>query len=203
MSWRFKILNKISDPNIAYILLMLGIYGLIFELSNPGSILPGVVGGIFVILAFFALQTLPINWAGLLLILFAILLFIAEIKVMSYGLLTVGGVVSLALGSIMLIDSPMPFLQISWKIILAFVITTTAFFLFAVGLGLKAQRRKPAVGAEKLVGDMGVADSALNPEGKVYIQGEYWNAEADGRIGKGQRIKVVSNDGLRLRVKKA
>jgi membrane-bound serine protease (ClpP class) len=140
MNFRYRILDKISNPNIAYILLMLGIYGIFFELSNPGSIFPGVVGSIFLILAFFALQTLPINYAGLLLILLAIVLFILETQIPSHGILTIGGVISMGLGSMMLINIQVSFLRISWGVIIPVVVFTAAFFLFAVGMGLHIGR---------------------------------------------------------------
>jgi len=202
MSWRYRILDKISDPNIAYILLLLGIYGIIFELSNPGSILPGVVGVIFLILAFFAMQTLPINWAGLLLILFALVLFILEIKITSYGLLTLGGIVSMVLGSLMLFESPYPFLKVSLSVIVPAVIVTALFFLFAIGLGLKAQRRKPTTGREGIVGERGVAITPLNPYGKIKVHGEIWEAFSENKVKEGDRVEVVSVEGLQLKVKK-
>ncbi|HID95227.1 MAG TPA: nodulation protein NfeD [Candidatus Latescibacteria bacterium] len=202
MSWRYRVLDKISDPNIAYILLLLGIYGLFFELANPGAILPGVVGAIFLILAFFAFQTLPINYAGLLLILLAIVLFIAETQITSYGLLSIGGAVAMILGSMMLFNTGVPFLKVSWNIIVPAVAATVAFFLFAVGMGLRAQRRKPATGAEGLVGTTGVALTRIAPEGKVSIHGEIWRARSDEKIKKGEEVVVVGVEHLKLRVSK-
>lgn len=203
MGLRYRLLNAISNPNIAYILLILGIYGIFFELSNPGSILPGVVGGIFIILAFFSLQVLPINYAGLLLILFALILFLAEIKVTSYGLLTVGGVVSMLLGSMMLIESPAPFLQISWSIIASAVLLTVLFFLFAVGMGIRAQRKKPVSGKEATVGSIGIARTDIDPEGKVFVDGELWTARSHHPIRKGERVRVRSLEHMQLVVEKA
>jgi membrane-bound serine protease (ClpP class) len=201
MSWRYRILDRISDPNIAYILLLLGIYGIIFELSNPGAILPGVVGVIFLILAFFAMQTLPINWAGLLLILFALVLFILEIKITSYGLLTIGGIVSMLLGSLMLFETPEPLFRVSLAVIIPAVVATAAFFLFAVGLGLRAQRRKPTTGAQGIVGEVGVAIDRLDPEGQIKIHGEIWKATCDSRVKPGDKVVVREVlDGLVLRV---
>lgn len=203
MSWRFKLLNVISDPNIAYILLLIGIYGIFFELYNPGAIFPGVVGGISLILAFYALHTLPVNYAGLLLILFAIILFIAEIKIPSYGMLTVGGVVSLILGSIMLFKDSLPFLQVSWKVIAFATVITTLFFLFAIGLGLHAQRRKPATGREGLVGEMGyVIENFVKGKGQVSVHGEIWEAFSSDKLKKEDQIKVVSIDNLKIIVRK-
>jgi len=202
MTWRHKLLDIISNPNIAYLLMMLGMYGVLFELYSPGTILPGVVGGICLILAFFAFQTLPINFAGLLLILFAVILFIAEIKVTSYGLLSVGAVISLTLGSIMLIKSPLPFLQISLKVILPIVVVTVLFFLFAVFMVAKSQMKKPVTGAEGLVGEIGVANSTIDPEGDIYIHGEIWTAESDEKIEKGEKVEILSVAHLKAKVRK-
>ncbi|MEE9169923.1 MAG: nodulation protein NfeD [bacterium] len=201
MNWRFRILDKISDPNIAYILMLLGIYGVIFELSNPGSILPGIIGVIFLILAFFAMQTLPINYAGVMLILFALVLFLLEIKVPSFGLLTIGGVVSMLLGSLMLFDSPEPFFKLSLSVILPAVGATAAFFLFAIGMALRAQRKKPKSGAEGIIGEKGVAIEKLNPEGRVKVHGEIWNAMSDTPIKPREKVKVSEVlEGLMLKV---
>lgn len=202
MSLRYRILDTISNPNVAYILLMLGFYGLFFELSNPGSILPGVVGGICLILAFFALHTLPINYAGLLLIIFALILFIAEIKVPSYGLLTVGGIISMILGSIMLIKTPAEFLRISWMTIIPAVIVTVAFFVFAMGMALRARLKKPTTGQEGLVGEVGIAKSKLDPKGKIFVHGEFWNAFSDEPIEEGEEVVVEEVQRMKLKVKK-
>ena len=203
MGMRLKILNALSDPNIAYILMLLGIYGLIFELSNPGAILPGVVGAICLILAFYAFQTLPINYAGLLLLLLGLIMFIAEIKVPSYGLLTVGGIISMILGSLMLMRSDAPFFRISWAVIIPSVATTALFFVFVVGMALRAQRAKPLTGAEGLVGMTAVAQTDLAPHGKVLLQGELWEAVSDEVIKQGENVVVKAVDGLRLVVKRS
>lgn len=205
MNFQQEFLNLLSDPNIAYILLMIGMYGIMFELYNPGSIFPGVVGVICLVLAFYSLHTLPINYAGLALIIFAIILFILEIKIVSHGLLTIGGVISLVLGSIMLIDteSTLEVIEISWQVILVAVVLTTAFFVFAISLGIKAQMRKPTTGVEGLVGEMGEALTDLNPEGQVLVHGEYWNAESlDGLITKGTKVKVIEIKYLTIKVRK-
>jgi membrane-bound serine protease (ClpP class) len=203
ISWRDKLLAIIANPTIAYILLNLGMLGIFFELSNPGSILPGVVGAICLILAFFAFQSLPINLAGLLLILLALLLFILEVKVPSHGALTIGGVISMLIGSFMLINSPSPYMKISVLVILVTVLTVALFFIFAVGLGLKAQRRKPTTGDKGLLGEIGVARSRIDPDGMVFIQGELWNAYSDSPIEQGQKVKVVGVENLTLKVVKA
>ena len=202
MSWRYRFLDIISNPSIAYILLMLGIYGIFFELSTPGAILPGVVGGIFLILAFYALQMLPINFAGLALILFAIILFIAEIKVVSHGLLAVAGVISLFLGSLMLIDSPTEYMRISLSVIIPAVLVSAAFFIFAVTKAISARLTKPTTGKEGIIGETGTVVVSLAPEGKVSIHGEYWNAMADQPVEKGEKVQVIGATNLILKVKK-
>jgi membrane-bound serine protease (ClpP class) len=200
IGFRDRVLSVISDPNVAYVLMMLGTLGLIFELSTPGAILPGVIGGISIILAFFAFQSLPINFAGLLLILFAIILFIAEVKVTSHGVLAVGGIVSMALGSLMLYDAPEVGFRVSWRVLVPTVALTAGFFLFALTLGVRAFRRRPLLGISGLVGETGVARGALEPEGQVSVHGEIWRAIADRPLADGAPIKVVDVQGLTLRV---
>lgn len=202
MSWRYRLLDIISNPTIAYILLMLGIYGIFFELSSPGAILPGVVGGIFLILAFYALQMLPINYAGLALIFFAIILFIAEVKVASHGLLSVGGVISLFLGSLMLIESPAEYMRISLTVIIPAVLVSAAFFIFAVTKAVKARLSRPTTGIEGLMGEIGVVTTPIAPEGKVSIHGEFWNATSDQPIEKGEKVQVTEVKNLKLKVKR-
>jgi membrane-bound serine protease (ClpP class) len=197
---RDRFLNIITDPNVAYVLMMLGTLGLIFELSNPGAILPGVVGGISLILAFFAFQSLPINFAGMLLILFAIVLFIAEVKVVSHGVLAIGGVVAMALGSLMLYDEPEAGFRVSWFVIIPTVAVTAGIFLFALTAGVRALTRRPQLGAEALVGATGTAYGALTGEGQVKLQGEIWRAVTDRPIADGTPVRVVAVDGLTLRV---
>ena len=203
MAAREKVLNVISNPNVAYVLMMLGFLGLFFELSNPGVILPGVVGGISLILAFFAFQTLPVNYAGVLLILLAIVLFIAEIKIVSHGMLTVGGVISMVLGSLLLFESPEPYLRVSWSVIIVTVLSTTVFAVFAVTLAVRAHRRKPVSGREGLVGETGRAETAVGEDGKVFVRGEYWQAFSDERIAQNDEIEVVAVEGMRVKVRKA
>jgi len=206
MTFAQKILGLLSDPNIAYILLMIGIYGIFFEFYNPGSIFPGVIGFICLILALYSLHTLPVNYAGLALILFAIILFIIEIKVVSYGLLTVGGIISLILGSIMLINvkSGLEVIRISWQVILVITGLTVAFFLVAIGFGIKAQTRKPVTGIEGMTGETGEAISDLEPEGQVRVHGEIWNAECpDGKVSKGSKVIITGVKNLKLIVRKS
>jgi membrane-bound serine protease (ClpP class) len=202
MSWRDRLLDIISNPTIAYILLMLGIYGIFFELSSPGAILPGVVGGIFLILAFYALQMLPVNYAGLALILFAIILFIAEIKVVSHGLLAVGGVISLLLGSMMLFQSPVEYMRVSLSVIIPAVMVSAAFFIFAVTKAINARLQKPTTGREGLVGETGIAATSISQEGKVSIHGEFWNVISDQNIERGEKVQVIGVTNLKLKVKK-
>jgi membrane-bound serine protease (ClpP class) len=202
MGFRQRFLSALSNPNLAYILMMIGLVGLYFELAHPGVVFPGVIGGICLILAFFAFRTLPVNYAGILLILLGVFLFIAEIKVASYGLLTVGGVVSLALGSIMLFDSPAPFLRASLSVIIPTVAVTAAFFIFAMTMAIKAQMAKPATGAEGIVDETGIARTRIDPEGKVFVHGEFWNAYSEKIIEEGERIRVLKTEGLRLKVEK-
>lgn len=202
MGWRYRFLDIISNPTIAYILLMLGIYGIFFELSSPGAILPGVVGGIFLILAFYALQMLPINYAGLALILFGIILFIAEIKVVSHGLLTIGGVISLFLGSMMLIEAPSEYMKISLSVIIAAVLVSAAFFTFAITKAIGARLKKPTTGKEGLIGEIGVAATPIAPEGKILVQGEFWNATSDQNIEKGEKVQVTGVNNLKVQVKR-
>lgn len=197
---RYKILDAISHPNVAYILMMLGFYGLFFELSNPGSIFPGVVGAICIILAFFAFQVLPINYAGIALIVLAIILFIAETQVPSFGLLTVGGIIAMIIGSLMLIDTPEPFFRVTWGAIVPMVLTTALFFLFAIGLALRAHRSKPTTGVEGLIGEVGTAETAIHHTGTVSVHGETWSALSDRPIPAGSRIKIIDVHQMKLNV---
>lgn len=202
MSTRQKILSLLSDPNIAYLLLLLGMYGIFFELISPGAIFPGVIGGISIILALYALQALPVNYAGLLLILLALALFIADIKVTSHGLLTVGGIVSMVLGSLMLINTNAPYLRISLSIIVPAALLTAGFFTFLLSLAVKAQRRGVVSGHEGLVNLVGVAQGPIGPAGKVFVHGELWNARSSEPIRPGEKVKVVKVEGLNLTVEK-
>ena len=201
MNWRQQALDMLSDPNILYILFLLGISGLGLELYNPGAILPGVVGGICIILFLFAVQTIPVNIAGVLLIIFAVVLFLLEIKIASFGLLSIGGVVSLVLGSIMLIDSPLPFMQISWQLIAGATIAISLFFILAVGFVVRTFKRKPTTGREGLVGEEGIAIESFKEEGSVEVHGEIWKAMTETQIKKGQKIIIESVDEKHLTIK--
>lgn len=197
-----RFLLLLSDPNVGFILMTVAIYGLIFELSNPGLVFPGVIGGIALILALASFAAIEVNVAGLLFIAFAIVLFIADIKVPSHGVLTSGGIASFVVGSLLLTRNQAPFLQISLTLILTITALTAAFFMFAVGAGIRAQTRRVQTGREALVGATGVARSELSPSGTVFVQGELWNAEAiDGIIPAGARVVVERITGLLLRVR--
>ena len=204
MTLRQRILSAVAHPNVAYILLTLGTLGLTIELWTPGAILPGVVGGLSLLLAFFALQVLPINYAGLLLMLFGLVLLALEVKVTSFGLLAVGGIVSLIFGSLMLIDSPAPELQLSISLILSVVLGFTAIAAFLVRLALAAQRTAPMSGAEGLATEAGQALTSIAPgtPGRVRVHGENWLATANETIAAGDRVRVLHVDGLKLTVRK-
>jgi membrane-bound serine protease (ClpP class) len=199
-SFRNKILKAISNPNIAYILLMIGLAGLYFELSHPGAIFPGVIGGISLVLAFFALQALPINYAGLLLIILAIIFFIMEMKIASYGLLSVAGVISLLLGSLMMFKGTGPDMRLSLKVLLPTIILISGFFVFVAGLVFRAQISKPKTGTKGLVGEIGIVKKALTPEGKVFVHGELWNARAEKEVEQDVKVRVINVVNLMLEV---
>jgi membrane-bound serine protease (ClpP class) len=203
MSPSEKLLNFISNPDIAYVLLMLGMLGIYFELFNPGAVLPGVVGVICLILAFYAMNTLPVNYAGLMLIIFSLVLFLLEIKVVSHGVLAIGGVVSLFLGSVMLFksSSSLDMIKISTGIIISVTVLSAVFFLFIIGLGLRAQRLKTVTGINILLGQIGETLSQLDPQGQLQVNGEVWTAESTkGKINKGELVKVIEVKGLTLLV---
>ncbi|HDH04272.1 MAG TPA: nodulation protein NfeD [Nitrospirae bacterium] len=198
---RHKILDLISNPNVAYLLMLLGFYGIFFELTSPGAIFPGVIGVLSLILALYSFQTLPVNYAGLLLIVLAIVLFILEIKVTSYGMLTIGGLISMLIGSMMLFDSPLPFFRLSLKVILPAVILTTLFFGLTVSLAVKAYRRKPVTGAEGLVGLEGTARTDIHKSGQVFVHGEIWTAYSDEPVKTGEKVVVEKVENLKLKVR--
>ncbi|HEV7331287.1 MAG TPA: nodulation protein NfeD [Flavisolibacter sp.] len=201
MGFAEKLLDLISDPNVAYILMMLGFYGLLFELYSPGAIIPGVIGGISLILAFYAMHTLPLNYAGLALIVFAIILFLLEIKVTSYGVLGIGGAIALFLGSVMLIrpDSITGVMRISWSVIIPVTVVTALFFLWLITLVVKGQNVKPVTGIEGMVGEIGEAIAPLQPLGMISIHGEMWRAESvSGSIETGRKVRVTGVRDLTL-----
>ena len=196
-----KLLDILSDPNIAYILLLMGMYGILFELYNPGAILPGIVGVIALILAFYSMHTLPINYAGLALIIFAIILFLLEIKIVSHGLLAIGGIVSLLLGSMMLVKSgsSLEVARISRSVIIAATVVSALFFTFVIGLGIKAQRRKGVSGKEGMTGAIGEVIEMLAPTGTIKVQGEIWNAESIAEnIPAGEKVRIIEMKNMKL-----
>jgi membrane-bound serine protease (ClpP class) len=187
---------------VAYLLLMIGLAGLYFELSHPGTIFPGVVGAISLVLAFYALHTLPVNYAGIILILLGIIFFILEMKVSSMGMLTVAGIVSLTLGSLMLFSGPGAYVKLAWKVLIPTVVLVSGFFAVVATLAFKAYVRKPESGVEGMIGEVGWAKSRLDPRGKVFVHGEIWNAISDDPVEEGERIQVVEVRGMELKVKR-
>ena len=198
-----KLLSVIAHPNIAYLLMLLGLVGIYFELSHPGAILPGVLGGVALLLALFALSVLPVNYVGVLLILLGISFFVLEVKVVSYGLLTVAGLVSFIFGSLMLIRSPFPALRVGLAVVLPTALAVAFVVIFLLARVLRSYRRQPLTGAKGLVGEFGEAAVALEPSGKVFVHGEYWEAISRAPIPKGARVRVVKVVGLLLEVEPA
>jgi membrane-bound serine protease (ClpP class) len=204
MDWRQKILNAVSDPNVAYMLLMLGILGVFFEISQPGVILPGAVGGISLLLALFAFQALPVNYVGILLILLALVLFVLEVKVTSFGMLTIGGVVSMTLGSLMLFEHAEPFFRVSKALVACTVIVVSGLCLLVLYYVVRAQRRRFVSGREGMAGLAGEALTEVHQDGQVFVHGEYWRAFSVEPIARGESIVVVRMvDNMRLEVRRA
>jgi len=201
MNVRESFLHALAHPNIAYVLFLIGIYGIIYELANPGAVLPGVAGGIALILAFVAFETLSINLAGLLLMLFAVLLFIVDIKAPTHGILTVGGIVALTLGSFMLFNPNTSFYHLSVWVIILMVAITTVFFAFIVSAGVRALKRRVKSGMEGVVGRKGVAKTGIAREGVALIEGEDWNAFSDHEIPAGAKVEVMAVEGLKIKVR--
>jgi membrane-bound serine protease (ClpP class) len=205
MSLIERFLQVISNPNIAYILLTLATTGLILELINPGTILPGVVGAVSLILAFYSLAVLEASWAGILFIVLAFVLFIAEVFTTTFGILTLGGLVSLVMGSLILFGGgPELFqLQINWWVIAIVAIVITAIFIFVAGAVVRSQRRRPVTGKEGLVGKLALVQTELDPTGMVLVEGEHWTARTEGdRIEPGEEVIVTRVEGLKLWVTK-
>lgn len=203
MGFFLKVLSRLSDPNIAYVLMMIGFFGLIFELFSPGAIFPGIVGVVSLILAFYTMSTLPVNYAAVALIVFGIVLYLLEIKVTSHGMLAIGGTISVLLGSMFLFrsSSTESVTALSWTVIITTTLVTLLFFLFVVGMGLRAQKLKPASHGGGLIGRVGVSVTTLDPEGMVRVGGETWKALSDeGRIDEGREIIVSGMKGLTLHV---
>ncbi|MBE0433293.1 nodulation protein NfeD [candidate division WOR-3 bacterium] len=204
MTLRERLLLLLTNPNIAYVLLLLGIYGLFFELQNPGMIFPGVVGGICLILGFYSLHILPVNYAGLALIILSAVLFILEIYVTSQGLLAIGGIVALIFGSLILFESDVPYLRVSWEVIMLVVIVVAGFVIFLLTLGVRAQFKKRATGREGMLGEIGTARSDIGTEaGTVFVHGELWNAVSAQKIEKGKKVRVTGVEHMTLTVEPA
>jgi len=202
MSKRQEFLTIITNPNVAYLLMLLGTLGLIFEFTHPGIGFPGIAGLICLLLALYAFQTLPVSYAAVALIVLGLGLLIAEIKIVSHGMLAIGGVIALTLGSLMLFESPEPNLQVSLSVILPAVATLAAIILFVVQRALRAQAHPVTTGVQGLLGEVGVASTDLNPEGKVFVHGELWNASSVRPIQQGEKVRVIRVDGLHLLVEK-
>ncbi|MEJ5328968.1 MAG: nodulation protein NfeD [Desulfobaccales bacterium] len=198
-----RILKHIADPNIAFILMLIGLAGLYFELAHPGAILPGVVGAMSLLLAFYAFQTLPVNFIGVLLILLAFIFFILEIYVTSFGLLTLAGLISLALGGMMLFrgGEAEGGMAVAWSILIPSLAAIALFFLGISALVVKSQMRRSLTGPAGLVGERGVAYTDLAPQGQVFVHGEYWQAVSDTPVAKGEPVEVVEVTGLTLKVR--
>ncbi|HET7290983.1 MAG TPA: nodulation protein NfeD [Vicinamibacteria bacterium] len=203
MNWRQAVLSMIARPEVLFLLLLGALAGLGTEISHPGLIFPGIVGALCLILFLFATQVLPVNGAGVLLILLAIALFVAEVKVTSYGLLTVGGIVAMILGAMMLVDAPIPEMRVGLRVLVPAALVMAAWSVTLVRLVVEAQARTSVAGAEGMVGREAVADSDLGPEGFVRVMGERWRAVGEGEVKAGERVRVVSVDGLTLRVRRA
>jgi membrane-bound serine protease (ClpP class) len=201
MGLRLELLKALSDPNIAYLLMTIGTIGIMAELYSPGAILPGIVGAISLILAFYSLQSLPVNYAGALLVVLGIVFFILEATVTSYGLLAIGGVTSMILGSLMLIKSDAEFLQLSWGIIVPVVAFAAIGTMFIVGMAVRAMHRQPMTGSEGMVGLIGVVKTALAPQGQLVIHGELWEAVSEHPLQPGDQAEVTRMEGLTLYVK--
>jgi membrane-bound serine protease (ClpP class) len=202
MSLKQKILDKLSHPNIAYLLMMAGILGLYMEFSHPGVIFPGVAGAIALLLAFISLQILPINYGGLILIFLGISLLIAEAFVPSFGVLGVGGGISLMLGSLLLFDTESSDLTLDRSIVFAAVGTLSAYMLIIGYLVVRTQKKKATLGLDGMVGEIGEVKVALNPSGKIFVHGEYWSAESEDQVAVGEKVQVVGFDGMRLKVER-
>ncbi len=200
MSWRLETMKAISDPNIAYVLMTLGTIGLIAELYSPGAILPGVVGAISLVLAFYSLQSLPVNYAGVLLFIMGIVMLILEVTVTSYGLLAIGGVTAMLLGSLFLFNQDFPYYQLSWSVMLPTVALALGFTFLVVNFGVRALRRQTPTGSEGMIGRIGSAKTNLTPKGQIFVQGEIWDAVSSAPVAEGQPVQITRIDGLTVYV---
>jgi membrane-bound serine protease (ClpP class) len=200
MGWRLELLKALSDPNIAYLLMTIGTIGIMAELYSPGAILPGIVGAISLILAFYSLQSLPVNYAGALLVILGVVFLVLEITVTSYGLLALGGLAAMTLGGLMLIKTDVPFLQVSLSFLLPTVITIGALVAVVGWMAVKNGRRRPVMGTEGMIGSIGIAKTELNPRGQITLHGEIWDAVSREPIHQGEAAEVTSIEGLTVTV---
>ncbi len=198
--WRSRLLSVITNPNIAYILMLIGIYGLIFELSNPGAIVPGTIGAISLLLALYSFQMLPINYAGMALILLGVALMVGEAFAPSFGMLGIGGVIAFVFGSIILMDTQVPGFGIDTSVIITFAATSALIFIFVIGMAIKARRRPVVSGLEELTGGTAIVIADFEHKGTVSIHSENWNAISNVPLHEGQRVKVIRIKGLTLEV---
>jgi membrane-bound serine protease (ClpP class) len=198
--WRSRLLNVITNPNVAYILMLIGIYGLILEFSNPGAIVPGTVGAIALLLALYSFQLLPINYAGMGLILLGVALMVGEAFQPSFGILGIGGVVAFIIGSIILMDTDAPGFGIDISVIITFALISALIFIFVIGMAIRARRRPVVSGLEELVGSEAVVINDFDRTGRVAIHSETWRAISDTPVHEGQQVKVVGMKGLTLQV---
>ncbi len=202
MGWIASFLHAIANPDIAYILMIIGVLGILFELAHPGLGAAGVSGVIALILAFYSFQVLPVNWAGIALIVLAMVMFIAEIKIQSHGVLGIGGAVALVFGGLLLFPSGTPFLRVGWVVLIVVALLALAFFTFVIRKVAQARRRPHATGAESMVGATGVVTAALGPQGQVRVHGETWKARSEGTdLPKDQTVEVIGMEGLTLIVR--
>jgi membrane-bound serine protease (ClpP class) len=202
LTLREKVVQALADPNLAFLILVAGGLLLYIEFTQPGMILPGVSGAILLLLGLLALSVLPINFAAVGLLVLAVVLFVLEAKIVSHGILAAGGVVAMVLGAVLLVEGP-PELRIHWATALAVSIPFGIITVFLLSLVIRARLRPPATGVESLAGEVGVAQTALDPTGTVFLRGEYWTATADEPIEAGAQVRVVAIEGLRLKVKRA
>jgi membrane-bound serine protease (ClpP class) len=200
MGTRLELLKILSDPNIAYLLMSIGTIGIMAELYSPGAILPGIIGAISLILAFYSLQSLPVNYAGALLVILGVIFLLLEISVTSYGLLALGGLAAMTLGGLLLIKSDAPYLQVSLSFLLPTVMTIGALIGVAAWMAVKTAPRRPVTGAEGMIGSIGIAKTDLNPHGQITLHGEIWEAISQTPIRQGETAEVMSVEGLTVKV---
>jgi len=198
--WRSKLLSVITDPSIAYVLLLIAMYGIFFEFANPGFLVPGIAGSICLLLALYAFQLLPINYTGLALIIVGILFMVAEAFVPSFGALGIGGTIAFITGSVLLLDPSVPNMGISWALIIAITITNILFIFFVLGMAIKARQRKIVSGSEQMIGSIGKATSDFETKGQILIHGEIWQAKSETPVKKGQHVLVLKIEGLILQI---